>query len=135
MGYTFRRVEMAHYTRETTVAALERVKQAALNGELQLAGACQYLDDTGKPCAVGYLLTQEQRELMKERGELNCEAISSVFPFEVFGGVEAFEAQVGMKWKVASKLQEAFDGALSLDTFENSIHQVLRRADAEGYPE
>lgn len=102
------------HTKESIRAAADKIIAAVENDELQPFGGCRYEDKNGKPCAIGYLMTKEQRAQLRvaEAGDgssLNNQEISDENIATIFGGVKALEAQIGMPLELAAEIQKSFD--------------------------
>jgi len=114
------------YTKESIQAAADKIIAAAENGELQPFGQCQYEDANGKCCAIGYLLTLEQRNTLKNAFDehetaVNGLEISDDRVLSLLGGQEAIETQLGMPMQAARKIQTSFDGRILGTTDEEAL--------------
>jgi hypothetical protein len=95
---------------------VNKIINAVQNDELQAFGACQYEDAYGKCCAIGYLMTPEQRAMLIEgknqRGRrLNQTSINDPYVVAAFGGASALEKAIGIPLGLAADIQSAFDEA------------------------
>jgi hypothetical protein len=98
----------------------QRLIDAYYDGELQPQGCCLYEDPTsGKPCAVGFLLTQEQRDKIKWAGENEMCGINSVESLTT----EEIEATTGLTRSQLNNIQVAFDNDGS--AFPRTVRRII----------
>jgi hypothetical protein len=80
----------------------QRVLDAYRAGKLQTRKSCQYRDRDGKCCAVGFLMSDEDREIVVNAG-FNSQAVD---------GLEdrfSTKAMTGLAYYDAKRLQSGFD--------------------------
>lgn len=98
---------------KNALEAHERLLKAFTHDELQPLGNCQYSDSNGKPCAVGYFFTPEQRADIKKRG-INDITIDVV---QASVGAVNIEAMTGMTMDQCMEIQRQFDKFGSNDAY------------------
>lgn len=99
-------------TNATMLKSLLKLQKAYEAGKLQEHNACRYQDQTGKCCAVGYLMTPEMRKKVIGAGS-NGERVSTLFFQDAITKpvilLEEFELTTGLNLAMASTIQVTFD--------------------------
>ena len=100
----------------------KRLIAAYENGELQEPGQCAYVcTQSGKPCAVGYLLTEEQRQKVIAAGK-NMEH----GPGLLKDTIPDIEETTGLSIDELTDIQMGFDGVVNygLEYFHRIVNRV-----------
>jgi hypothetical protein len=80
---------------------------ALADGKLQPFGMCQYISRSEKPCAVGFLLTPEERERVAYQG-FNSQNIRAVVERGLVNDAVLYE-RTGLTLDALAAIQASFD--------------------------